>query len=148
MSMNPQRYHIPTHLGVPDKLDLPLFGITISLTMRQALCFLFGWSLAFHLWQRTLGVSSLGMVGMLAHWVGPSLLAFATYVVAVHEIRGHPLEYWALVWLRYLSLPRVFVWRSVSFDEVLTQGEDLDRLAPEEGLSKGDVLENEENEEV
>ena len=140
MSIPPHRYQIPTHLGTPDKLD------TLSLTMRQALCFLLGWSLAFHLWQRTLGLSAFGLFGVLAHWVAPLLLAFATYVLAIHEVRGRPLEHWAWVWLRYRRLPKVFVWQSVITHEALTPDEDLDELLPGETPLHDDVLENEENE--
>ena len=89
MSVDPQpRYHIPTHLTTPDKIDLPLFGITVSLTMRQGVCFLLGGSVVFHLWQASLGL--VGIVGLMVHWGGPFFLAFATYVFAVHEIWGSP----------------------------------------------------------
>jgi hypothetical protein len=107
----PRRYHIPTHLGTPDKLDVPLFGITISLTMRQGVCFLLGGGLIFHLWQQSSGL--VGLAGLFAHEVGPFLLACMTYVIAVHEIRGRHLEDWALVLASYLTRPKVFVWCSV-----------------------------------
>lgn len=107
----PRRYQIPTHLGTPDKLDLPLFGITISLTMRQGACFLLGGGLVVHLWEQSSGL--VGIAGFFAHGVGPFVLAFVTYVIAVHEIHGRHLEEWALVLAQYLSRPKVFVWRTV-----------------------------------
>ncbi|MBV9257686.1 MAG: hypothetical protein JO215_06680 [Ktedonobacteraceae bacterium] len=112
MLLDPQpRYQIPTHLMTPDKIDLPLFGITVSLTMRQGVCYLLGGSAVFHLWQESLGL--VGIFGLLVHWGGPLLLAFLTYVIAVHEFRGRHLEAWALIGLHYRVRPKVFVWRSV-----------------------------------
>ena len=43
----------------------------------------------------------------------PSLLAFATYVFAVHQVQGRHLEGWLLVLVQYLRRPKVFVWCSV-----------------------------------
>jgi hypothetical protein len=106
-----RRYQIPTHLNTPDTIDLPLFGITVSLTMRQGVCFFLGGSLVWHVWQQSFGLT--GLLGLLLHWVVPFLLAFATYVVAVHEIWGRHLETWALLWGSYLTRPKVFVWCSV-----------------------------------
>jgi hypothetical protein len=104
----PRRYQIPTHLGTPDKLDVPLLGITISLTMRQGACFLLGGGLAVHLWEQSSGL--VGVAGFFAHEIGPFLLAFATYVIAVHQIQGRHLEAWALLLVQYLRRPNVFVW--------------------------------------
>jgi hypothetical protein len=110
--MNQQpRYQIPTHLNVPDKIDLPLFGITVSLTMRQGICFLFGGSAIFNLWQRSLAL--IGFLGLLAHWIAPFLLACVTYIIAVHEFRGRHLEGWVVILLHYCTHTRVFVWCSV-----------------------------------
>jgi hypothetical protein len=109
--MQPRRYSIPTHLNTPDTIDLPLFGITISLTMRQGVCFLLGGSLVFHLWQGSFGLT--GLLGLLLHWIVPFLLAFATYIIAVHTIWGRHLEAWALLWWAYVMRPKVFAWCSV-----------------------------------
>ena len=132
MSANqPRRYQIPTHLGTPDKLDLPLFGITVSLTMRQGVCFLLGGSVVFQLWQASPDLA--GLAGLLLHWVMPFLLAFATYVFAVHVIHGRHLEEWILVLLQYRCHPKVFVWCRV-----------LEENAPgqtaEDDLREGTVL--------
>jgi hypothetical protein len=107
----PRRYQIPTHLSTPDKIDLPLFGITVSLTMRQGVCFLLGGSVVFNLWQQSGGLA--GLAGLLAHWVGPLLLTFLTYVFAVHEIQGRHLEGWILIVAHYLLHPKVFVWCAI-----------------------------------
>jgi hypothetical protein len=141
MSTHPPRYHIPTHLNVPDKIDLPLFGMTVSLTIRQGICFLFGGSVVFNLWQQSLQM--IGVVGWLAHWGGPFLLACATYVMAVHEVRGRHLETWALVGLHYLTHPKVFVWCSV-LDEYLTERPDA---SAEETVTLMQDLDDEENDE-
>ena len=101
------RYALPTHLDTPDRLDLPLLGMTVSVTMRQGVLSLFGGSLTFHLWEASLGLH--GILGVL-HWVEPVALAFLTYVLAVQQVRGRYLEDWAVVLSRYLALPKVFVW--------------------------------------
>ena len=105
------RYHLPTHLTTPDTIDLPLFGITVSLTMRQGACFLVGGSVVFHLWQASLALG--GIMGFFAHWAGPFVLACLTYVIAVHSIRGRHLEEWMMVYWHYCNRPKVFVWCSV-----------------------------------
>ena len=118
MSLDPQpRYSIPTHLTTPDKIDLPLFGVTVSLTMRQGVCFLLGGSIVFHLWQASLGL--VGVVGLIVHWGGPFFLAFATYVLAVHEIRDRHLEDWMIVCWHYWNRPKVFVWCRVPIESML-----------------------------
>lgn len=111
MSEPSLHYQIPTHLGTPDTLDLPLFGITISLTIRQAVCFLLGGGLVFRLWEQT--TSLVGIAGLCAHHLGPLVLAFVTYVIAVQKIHHRYLEDWGLVMIQYLHRPKVFVWRSV-----------------------------------
>ena len=62
MSENLPRYQIPTHLATPDTIDLPLFGITVSVTMRQGVCFLLGGSIVYQLWQQSFGL--VGIVGL------------------------------------------------------------------------------------
>ncbi|MBA2393998.1 MAG: hypothetical protein H0V70_14815 [Ktedonobacteraceae bacterium] len=113
------RYSIPTHLTMPDTIDLPLFGITVSLTMRQGVCFLVGGSVVFHLWQASLALG--GMMGFFAHWAGPFVLACLTYVIAVHSIRDRHLEEWMIVCWQYWSHPTVFVWCSVLSTSTLLQ---------------------------
>lgn len=107
----PPRYQIPTHLNVPDKLEIPLFGVTISLTMRQAMIYLFGWSTAFSLWQHLRWLDHMGLLGSTAHWCIALLLALLTCLLALVHIRERYLESWGLVWLQYVMQPKIFVWR-------------------------------------
>jgi hypothetical protein len=90
MPSNTPRYQIPTHLNVADKIDVPLLGITVSLTMRQGAYYLFGWSAAFHLWQTTQHLPP--MAALLCHWLFPVLLALLTFFFATMELRGRYLE--------------------------------------------------------
>jgi hypothetical protein len=136
----PRRYQIPTHLATPDKIDLPLLGITVSLTMRQGVCFLLGGSVVFQLWQQS--ESLVGLASLLAHWVGPLLLAFVTFVFAVHEIQGRHLEAWIVVVVQYLRHPTVFVWCSVLSERKLAPS-----AASEEEPATGNDSEK-ENEDV
>lgn len=143
MPLDPQpRYQIPTHLMTPDKIDLPLFGITVSLTMRQGVCFLLGGSAVFHLWQETAAL--VGILGLLVHWGGPFLLAFATYVFAVHEFRDRHLEAWVLVLLHYRCHPKVFIWCSVLTESITARAVASSEEAQETGLHDLDDEENEE----
>lgn len=107
----PIRYQIPTHLNVPDKLIIPLFGVSISVTMRQGLILLTGWSAAFALWSHLGVLDSYGQVGHVARFVLPGLLAFVTFVVATLQVAGRYLESWALVLLRYMAQPACYVWK-------------------------------------
>jgi len=136
----PRRYQIPTHLATPDTIDLPLFGMTVSVTMRQGVCFLLGGSVVFQLWQQSSGLA--GLVGLLMHWVGPFLLAFTTYVFAVHEVRGRHLEAWVLVLVHYRTRPKVFVWCSVLAERTLAQS------ASSEEAPANENDPNEENEDI
>lgn len=124
----PQRYQIPTHLGTPDTLDLPLFGITVSLTMRQGVCFLLGGSLVFQIWEQSSGL--VGSAGFFAHDVAPLLLGFVTYVIAIQALRGRYLEAWALVLASTLSHPKVFVWRSVIGENMALSPDEPDEKIP------------------
>jgi hypothetical protein len=107
----PPRYQIPTHLNVPDKLEIPLFGVTISLTMRQAVIYLFGGSTAFGLWQHLRWLDHAGPLGITAHWGATSLLALLTCLLALVRIRERYLERWGMIWLQYVAQPKIYVWR-------------------------------------
>ena len=133
---SPRRYQIPTHLDTPDTIDLPLFGITVSLTMRQGVCFLLGGSLIYQIWLASFDLS--GIVGLLAHWVLPVVLIVTTFVFAVHQHQGRYLEGWILVLMQYHSRPKVFVWRHVLSDERRAS-------SPEEGSTEKKENEDEEN---
>lgn len=125
----PRRYQIPTHLNTPDKLDLPLFGITVSLTLRQGVCFLLGGSLVYQTWQQSFGM--VGFAGEMMHWIVPTLLAFATYVFAVHQVQDRHLEGWILVLIQYLGRPKVFVWRPVLSAGAQIQAPSAETPAPD-----------------
>jgi hypothetical protein len=107
----PQRYQIPTHLNVPDKLDIPLFGVTISLTMRQAVIYLFGWSSAFSLWQHLRWLDHAGFLGIIAHWGAALIFALLTCLLALVRLRERYLERWGVIWLQYVTQPKISVWR-------------------------------------
>ena len=104
------RYQIPTHLNVPDKLDIPLFGVTISLTMRQAVIYLFGWSSAFSLWQHLRWLDHAGPLEITIHWGISLLLALLTCLLALVRLRERYLESWGVIWLQYVTQPKIFVW--------------------------------------
>lgn len=130
MTEQPLRYQIPTHLGTPDTLDLPLFGITVSLTIRQAVCFLLGGSLVFRLWEQTTALT--GLVEWLVHDGACVLLAFATTVIAIQKIQHRFLEEWGLILVQYLSRPKVFLWRTVL--EEISEDEDPEAIHPTEAI--------------
>lgn len=103
------RYHLPTHIQVPDTLEFPLLGFTIRVTLRQAVLLFFGWSTAFDLWKRLAGLDQLGRGGLILHIVLPVLLGVTTVCVAVCSIAGRPLEAWAVVLLRYYTQASVYL---------------------------------------
>lgn len=113
-SLPPPRYQIPTHLNVPDKLDIPLLGITISLTMRQGALFLFGWSAAFAWWHATTSWQTMGVLPMVLHWGLPGALALLVFLIAMLQWQGRSCEQWVLIGLRYLISEKIFVWHSVA----------------------------------
>ncbi|GHO88157.1 hypothetical protein [Dictyobacter formicarum] len=133
------RYQIPTHLNVPDKIEIPLFGITISLTMRQGIYFLFGWGAAFSLWKHTLVWVSLGAVGATMHWGVSLVLALVTVVVAMLQVRGRHLEQWGGIMLVYYLGTKVFLWQSVAREQV--------RFADQEALAQAHDASDDDDEE-
>jgi hypothetical protein len=123
MTIPAPRYQIPTHLNVPDKIDIPLLGITISLTMRQGAIFLFGWSTAFAWWRGTIPWQTLGVLPMLLHWGLPSLLALLVFFIAMLQVQGRSYEQWALIIGHYLVSEKVFVWHSVAAEHLQGQAQ-------------------------
>lgn len=113
-SRSPARYQIPTHLDVPDKFVLPLFGFTISVTMRQGLILLLGWSTAFNLWNRLEFLGVLGIVGDVARVLFPGLLALVTFVFATLQVAGRHPEAWMIAIIQYLVRPKVYIWSTVN----------------------------------
>lgn len=118
-----QRYHIPTHLKVPDTFSLTLFGITMSVTLRQGLILLLGWSTAFNLWRHLDVLSMLGIAGTSIRVLVPGLLALATFVFATIQIAGRHPEHWLVVLLHYALLPKRYCWQRLGSD-TSSSGED------------------------
>ncbi|GCE23232.1 hypothetical protein [Dictyobacter kobayashii] len=126
------RYQIPTHLNVPDKIALPLFGITFHITIRQGLIFLLGWSTAFNLWNHLEGLDVFGPLGLVLRVSFPVLLAVATLVTATMQFGGCYVEEWAALFLRYRLKPPVSLWRPISIAERTSGPVDLSTSVQEE----------------
>ena len=116
----PVRYQIPTHLNVPDRIAIPLLGITFHVTIRQGLIFFVGWSTAFHLWGQAAGLSVYGTLGQVLRILVPVCLAVATLVVATLRITDRYVETWAVLILRYRQAPRICVWQPLDADTEVT----------------------------
>ncbi|GER88953.1 hypothetical protein KDW_31150 [Dictyobacter vulcani] len=113
---DPARYQIPTHLNVPDRIAIPLLGITFHVTVRQGLIFLVGWSTAFQLWGHLEGLSSAGSAGYVTRLFVVAFLVLATFVVATLQVGGRYLEVWTVLLLRYHRHPRVSLWQPVALE--------------------------------
>ena len=111
----PRRYLLPTHLGVPDSITLPLFGFTMSVTMRQGAFLLFGWSVAFPLWQHSAGLAVLGTVGLVLRLLLPGSVGLLCLLGAFVRIAGRYSEDWITLWWAYTSRPCVCVWQPLPF---------------------------------
>ena len=129
----PQRYQIPTHLNVPDKLQIPLFGVTLSLTMRQAVIYLFGLSTAWSLWQHLRWLDQYGPFGLVVHWGIPMVLALMTCLVALVHLRDRHLEIWGLIVLHYIAQPHIFIWQSTASPLAGTSQRQEAETGPQEG---------------
>lgn len=92
-----QRHEVPTHLNVEDKA----FS---GLTMRQLMVAVIGLALAY----AAMSEAPLPLPVRLA--VGGFVL-LATAAFSLWQPAGRSLEDWAFVLLRYVSIPRVVVWR-------------------------------------
>ncbi|GER89719.1 hypothetical protein KDW_38810 [Dictyobacter vulcani] len=132
MSTPSARYQIPTHLNVPDKIALPLFGITFHVTIRQGLIFLLGWSTAFNLWNHLEGLHAFGLVGQVLRLLFPVFLAVATFIIATLKFGGCYVEEWAALFLRYRRKPPVSLWRPIALAERTTSTADLSTSTQEE----------------
>ncbi len=102
-----QPHEIPTHLEVADKL---VFG----LTARQAIIIGIGLCLGYVCVQQTqLTLPALGNWNLpLILRIGCGLLpALGGVVIAWVRPLDRPLEIWVLVWLRYQTLPKIWLWR-------------------------------------
>ncbi|MCC6177202.1 MAG: PrgI family protein [Chloroflexi bacterium] len=92
-----QRHEVPTHLNIEDKAFA-------GLTMRQLMVAIIGLALAYS----AMSEAPLPLVVRLA--AGATVLLM-TAAISLWQPAGRSLEDWAFVLLRYVSLPRVVVWR-------------------------------------
>jgi len=92
-----QRHEVPTHLNIEDKAFA-------GLTMRQLMVAIIGLALAYS----AMSEAPLPLVVRLA--AGAAVLLM-TAAVSFWQPAGRSLEDWAFVLLRYISVPRVVVWR-------------------------------------
>jgi hypothetical protein len=128
---NVQAHQVPTHMNMPDKL---VFG----LTAKQLLITLVGGSAGYDIWIHLHILLAYGLLGLLARLALSLIPAAMALSFALVTVAGRPLETWALVWLRYLSQPKTYVWRSIRFDvrqenETSVEGE-RERKGLEEGV--------------
>ncbi|GCE12517.1 hypothetical protein [Tengunoibacter tsumagoiensis] len=119
-SSPPQRYQIPTHLNVPDKIDLPLFGITISVTIRQGLIAVIGGGQALQVWNQLNFLSYYGTAGQVLHLFFPGLIVLVTLLFATLKIADRHPEIWLALLLYYIRHPRIYIWQSVRTERLLT----------------------------
>ena len=92
-----QRHEVPTHLNIEDKAFA-------GLTMRQLMVAIIGLALAY----AAMSEVPLPLPVRLA--VGAAVLLW-TAAFTLWQPAGRSLEDWAFVLLRYVSVPRVVVWR-------------------------------------
>jgi hypothetical protein len=113
------RHEIPTHVNVEDKAIL-------GLTMRQVMEIMTGLSAAYGLWNQFPDLPlALRMVLALGF-----LLAIT--VVALIRPLGRPLEDWLIVGLRYLAIPKTYVYRpTMDPHQWLSKTADWEELMPQ-----------------
>jgi len=99
-----QRHEVPTHLNIEDKAFA-------GLTMRQLMVAIIGLALAY----TAMSEAPLPVAVRLA--AGATVL-FMTAAISLWQPAGRSLEDWAFVLLRYISTPRVVVWRVRTSREV------------------------------
>ena len=92
-----QRHEVPTHLNIEDRA----FG---GLTMRQLMVAMIGLALAYAAISGTPFPLPVRLAAGMA-------VILVTAAVILWQPAGRSLEDWAFVLLRYVSVPRVVVWR-------------------------------------
>jgi len=92
-----QRHEVPTHLNIEDKAFA-------GLTMRQLMVAIIGLALAY----AAMSEAPLPLPARLG--LGAVVLLW-TAAFTLWQPAGRSLEDWAFVLLRYVSVPRVVVWR-------------------------------------
>ena len=111
------KYEIPTHLHVEDKL---LGGLTV----RQVLYVSVGISLGYALWQHLQVLTHIGLAGVVLRVAICALPVVASLICGFAQPTGRPLEEWILAALRYAALPKVAVWRATTHLDYGADGED------------------------
>jgi len=92
-----QRHEVPTHLNIEDKAFA-------GLTMRQLMVAIIGLALAYA------AMSEVPLPLPLRLGLGAAVLLW-TAAFTLWQPAGRSLEDWTVVLLRYVSVPRVVVWR-------------------------------------
>lgn len=92
-----QRHEVPTHLNIEDKAFA-------GLTMRQLMVAIIGLGLAY----AAMSEAPLPLPFRLG--AGAAVLA-VTAIVSFWQPAGRSVEDWSFVLLRYVSTPRIVVWR-------------------------------------
>jgi len=92
-----QRHEVPTHLNIEDKAFA-------GLTMRQLMVAIIGLALAYA------AISEAPLPLPMRLGLGALVLLW-TAAFTLWQPAGRSLEDWAFVLLRYVSVPRVVVWR-------------------------------------
>ena len=109
------RHIIPTHLRVVDKVIV--LG-EIGLSARQLLLLLIGSSLCYDAWLHLRWLDHWILpLGAMLHWLLLGSIAACTLTLCCMKIAGRSLEHWLMIWLRYWTAPRWYVWRSPRRDE-------------------------------
>lgn len=104
-----QRHEVPTHLNIEDKAFA-------GLTMRQLMVAIIGLGMAY----AAMSEAPLPLPFRLA--TGATVLA-VTAIVSFWQPAGRSVEDWSFVLLRYLSTPRIVVWRVRTSPETNTPAE-------------------------
>ncbi|MCC6387458.1 MAG: PrgI family protein [Dehalococcoidia bacterium] len=92
-----QRHEVPTHLNIEDKAFA-------GLTMRQLMVAIIGLAIAYS------AMSEAPLPLTLRLGAGATVL-LVTAAVSFWQPAGRSIEDWTFVLLRYVTIPRVVVWR-------------------------------------
>lgn len=92
-----QRHEVPTHLNIEDKAFA-------GLTMRQLMVAIIGLALAYS------AMSEMPLPLAIRLGSGGFVL-LVTAAVSFWQPAGRSIEDWTFVLLRYVSMPRIVVWR-------------------------------------
>jgi hypothetical protein len=109
MDLNP--HEIPTHLGVEDRA---FYGLSV----RQVMYLTGGFSLGYGLWNQWGDVLPELRLALAI------TCAIVAVVLALARPGGRGCEEWALVCLRYLTIPRRSVWRPLEPDVAVSRSAD------------------------